>query len=197
MSTADDVNLYINWALNAVYGRLADADAIMRVASDAIVRVAAVLRKRIPIAAAPLYRGMLLDPTRPPDNASYTFVSWSEDVDVARWFGHPDAYISEPFREMFPEARGYVFTLDAGARSRATVLFHYSWAKAFDGLSRLALVHPFMGAEGERQIEWSLRTQREVITAPLPTLPAALPVDDVPGALITELDRRLAPPWTL
>ena len=36
-----------------------------------------------------------------------------------------------------------------------------------NGLAALALMHPLMGAEGRRQIEWSLRTQQEVITAPI------------------------------
>jgi len=192
--TNNDVNLYINWVLHAVYGRLGEADMIMRHAADGIRKVAAVLHKKHPIKPATLYRGMLLDPTRPPDNASYTFVSWSEDVDVARWFGHPGTFISEPFREMHPEARGYVLTLQQ--LTAADVLFHHSWSDAFGPpLDYLALMHPFMGTEGQRQIAWSLQTQCEVITAPLATLPAALPVESVPGAPVPELDARLSPPW--
>jgi hypothetical protein len=190
--TDTDVNLYINWALHAVYGRLGEADTILRHARSGIRQVAAFLHKRHPIKPATLYRGMLLDPSRPLDNASYTFVSWSEDVDVARWFGHPGTFISEPFREMFPEARGYVLTL----QQPADVLFHHSWANAFGmPFDQMALLHPLMGREGQRQIAWSLATQREVITAPLATLPAALPVDTVPGATVPELDARLSPPW--
>jgi hypothetical protein len=193
--TTDDVNLYINWILNAIYGRLADADAIMQTARPGIQRVATMLQARWPIVERPLYRGMLLHPSCKLDTEpSYSFVSWSEDRDVARWFGSPEAFISEPFTLRYPEARGYVLTLE----QPTNVLFHYSWAGVFGTpLPTMALMHPFMGAEGARQIDWSLRTQQEVITAPLPTLPAAKPVEDIPGAVMAELDRRLAPPWTL
>ena len=195
MSTSNDVNYYINWVLNAVYGRLAEADTIMSVASASVHRIAAMLQSRWPVETKPLYRGMLLDPQRKLDaDPTFSFVSWSEDRDVARWFGHPDAFISEPFKEFYPEARGYVLTLERPV----SVLFHYSWAGVFGTpLDRMALLHPHMGAEGQRQIAWSLATQREVITASLPTLPAAQPIEDVPGALIHELDRRLSPPWAL
>lgn len=189
--TNDDINHYINWAMYAIHGQLAAADSIMRMGRDGIRRVAAVLHKRHPIPRTPIHRGMLLDPERPLQ-ADPAFLSWSDDVDVARWFGSLDAFISGPFAEHYPEARGYVFTLE----QPTTVLFHYTWADAFGvSLPWMALRHPHIGAEGSRQIAWSLRTQREVITEPLAALPPARPVETVPGTPIPELDRRLSPPW--
>jgi hypothetical protein len=185
------VDIYINWVLYAVYGLMGDADALRREYSDEITEVADELQRRNPIAPAPLYRGILLesaDTLRPDPNL--TFLSWSEDRDVARWFGSPASYISGLFAIHYPEARGYVMTL---ARPTARVLFHHSWRRAFGmPLERLALVHPYIGAEGCRQIAWSLDTQREVITEPLATLPTPEPVD---LSDTTELDRRLSPPW--
>lgn len=193
MTTNTDINFYINWALNAVYGRLAEADAIMHTALDGIRKVAATLRERHPIAPMPLHRGVLLDPSRPfQTDPTFSFVSWSESLDVARWFGSTDSYISEPFRMFHPEARGYVLTLDRPA----SVLFHYSWVNVFGvPLDEMALLHPHMQREGQRQIAWSLRTQREVITEPLATLPTPAPVESMAGAPVPELDRQLSPPW--
>jgi hypothetical protein len=191
--TSDDINHYVNWTLYAIYGRLAEADQIMRLGLAGIRRVAAMLHKRHPIPATPIYRGMLLDPERPLQaDPAFSFLSWSDDVDVARWFGSLDAYISEPFRVHCPEAQGYVLTM----QRPAAVLWHYSWADVWGApLPWMALRHPHIGAEGSRQIAWSLRTQREVITEPLTTLPPAQPVETVPGTPIPELDRRLSPPW--
>jgi hypothetical protein len=191
----NDINLYINFVLHAVYGRLAEADIIMRTARQSIRHVADFLSAKHPIAPKPLYRGMLLDPARPllRTDAHYTFASWSEDRDVARWFASPQSIISAPLVEHDARLRGYVATLPT---PRAHVLFHYSWASVFGDFAALALQHPFMGHEGQRQIAWSLRTQREVITAPVDDL-VTRPIEELPGPSVVELDRKLAPPWVL
>jgi len=194
MPTFKDINHYINWALYAIYGQLAGADQLMRTAGDGIRRVAASLREQFPIERVTLYRGMLVDPTRPlAVDPSFSFWSWSENVDVARWFGSPDSYISGPFRQHHPEARGILLTQEVDPEH---VLFHYAWSFAFgQSLPHLAMRHPLCGVEGAHQIAWSLNTQHEVITEPLAALPLALPIEDVPGPAIAELDRRLSPPW--
>ena len=197
----NDINLYINWALHAIFGRMAEADAITRMDPGALERVAAFLRRRYPVNVQPLYRGLLLSsPSElnagpdPRTGRVMPWVSWSEDRDVARWFGSPESYISEPFRAWAPNARGYVLTLPEVAPEH--VLWHYDWRHAFgQPLERLALLHPAMGAEGCRQIAWSLDMQREVITTPLDPLPTPEPVDTIPGATIVELDARLTPSW--
>lgn len=184
-------DLYINFVLHAVYGRLAEADCLMRLHGAAIRDVADALRERHPIDERPLYRGMLLDPDLGL-GTHFPFVSWSEDRDVARWFGDPRSYISEPFRAYHPEAQGYMLAIDA---PRSRVLFHYTWAEVFGApLGFLAYLHPSMGREGSRQIEWSIATQREVITEPIDGL-EAVPLDPVPDTAISELDRKLCPPW--
>ena len=201
MATANATNLYINWVLHAVFGMTAEADAIARMDPGALVRIADLLRTRHPITARPLYRGLLLEHANmlhagpdPRTGRELPWLSWSEDRDVARWFGHPGSYISEPFREFHPKARGFVLSLSEPDTER--VLWHHSWRHAFGPpLERLALVHPFMGERGCQQIAWSLDTQCEVITVPLDTLPEPEPVDDVPGATIAELDARLTPSW--
>lgn len=191
------INVYINWILYSVYGMMAEADTLRRTRGDAIDETADELQRRHPITPRPLYRGVLLDGAAPVlrPEPNLTFLSWSEDLDVARWFGSPESYISAPFTEHYPEVRGYVLTLP---RAATRVLWHHSWRHAFGmPLEQLALVHPFMRREGFRQVKWSLDTQHEVITAPLAieALPRPELTDTFPGASMAELDHRLTPPW--
>lgn len=185
--TKDDVNVYINFALYAVLGKLAEADDLIVRHGDSVRRAAAWLMQRKRFGARPLYRGMLIDGELRAD-ARYKFISWSEDRDVASWFASKESAISDYVLAHRPTVRGVVLTLPRPER----VLFHYSWAQ---GWERLAVLHPHMGPEGARQIAWSLRTQREVITEPLEILPPAVDADAIEHPPIAELDRRLAPPW--
>jgi hypothetical protein len=194
--TPDDVNLYINWAILALVGRMAEADTLLRQYGASIRRAAAALREVYPFAERPLYRGVLLDPAEGLAHTNaigLTFVSWSEDRDVARWFGSRESFISEPIADRFPRARGYVLTMP---RARGRVLFHHTWVRAFQvPLHRLAAMHPQIGPEGAAQLEWALRTQHEVVLEPMDELPTPEPIENVPGLAIPELDRRLSPPW--
>ena len=187
-----DLDLYLNFVLHAVLGKLSEADALMSMVGDQIRSAAAKLAERNPIPPAPLYRGMLLEPAKPyVANPRLMFLSWSEDQDVARWFACSRSAVSEPLAASNPRLRGHLVEL---AASPPCVLFHHSWAASLGGLSALALAHPLMGPEGKRQIEWSLRTQREVITAPVDVLRPE-PVEDLDAARFAALERRLAPPW--
>lgn len=190
----DDINLYVNFALNAIYGKLGEADTIMRFAGNAVRRVADEIAVACPIDPLPIHRGMLLDPAEPfRVDPQLTFLSWSEDRDVALWFACPRSVVSEPLAQKNPKLRGYVAELTT---PRSRVLFHHSWASALGGLACFARVHPLMGEEGKRQIEWSLRTQREVITDPVADL-APERVADLDSTTLETLERRLSPPWVI
>lgn len=190
----DDVSLYVNFALHAIYGKLAEADQIMRLRGAAVRRIADEIAAEKPIEPAPIYRGMLLDPSVPfAADPKLTFLSWSEDHDVARWFACRRSVVSEPLAQLNPKLRGYITTLPA---PRSRVLFHHSWASALGGLASLALLHPLMGEEGKRQIAWSLRTQREVITEPVADLQPE-GVSELDTAALETLERRLSPPWVI
>lgn len=189
-----DLDFYINFALHAILGRLAEADQIMRMGGDAVRRVADAIAEKCPVQPSPLYRGLLLDPSLPfAADPKLTFLSWSEDRDVALWFSCPRSAISEPLARMKPELRGYVAQLPA---PQSRVLFHHDWARALGNLASFALIHPLMGQEGKRQIEWSLRTQREVITDPVADLTPER-VTDLDAAALEVLERRLSPPWVI
>ena len=194
MSSDIDFDFYVNFVLHAIYGRLGEADMIMHHASSSVRCVADELAAEHPIAHMPVFRGLLLDPAEPfAADPKLTFLSWSEDRDVALWFACPRSAVSEPLARKNPKLRDHVATL---AAPRSRVLFHYSWAHALGGLAHLALLHPLMREEGRRQIEWSLRTQREVITEPVADLkPDRVP--DLDADALEALERRLSPPWVV
>ena len=146
------LDLYLNFALHSILGYLGQADTLMRVAGDAIRSVADHFATQYPIAKRPLYRGMLLDPdTTYTSDPKLTFLSWSEDRDVALWFACSRSAVSEPLAATNPKLRGYLVELPAPT---SRVLFHHEWANdLLSGLATLALAHPLMGAEGRRQIE--------------------------------------------
>jgi hypothetical protein len=188
------VNLYVNFVMYAIYGKLDEADALMRIAQDPIRHVADRLAELHPIELSPLHRGMLLEPGRLFTlDPKLMFLSWSEDRDVARWFACPRSVVSEPLARQNPKLRGHVIEITA---PRSRVLFHHTWASLFGGLAPLALAHPLMGVEGRRQIAWSLRTQREVITEPACDLQPE-PVADLDAGALEALERRLSPPWVI
>lgn len=187
MRNRDDINVYINFALYAVLGKLAEADDLLVKHGHAVRRVADYLSRTRPFSRAPLYRGLLVGDGAVKADSRYKFLSWSEDRDVAVWFASTDSVISEHVLEHNPNVRGVLLELPVPRQ----VLFHHSWAL---GWERFAVVHPHMGPEGARQIAWSLRTQREVITAPI-DLPPAIDVGSIERPTTAELDRRLAPPW--
>lgn len=147
-----DITLYINFALHAVLGKLGEADTILRFAGEAIRRVADEIAAECPIELAPIYRGILLDPAEPfRVGSSLSFLSWSEDRDVALWFACPRSLINEPLVQRNSALCGYVAELPA---PRSRVLFHHSWASALGGLACFALAHvAWLKSEGwEAQI---------------------------------------------
>ncbi|HSX22584.1 MAG TPA: hypothetical protein VLE97_07410 [Gaiellaceae bacterium] len=189
-----DLDLYINFVIHAILGRLGEADQIMRIGGPAVRRVAAAIAEECAVPRAPLYRGLLLDPALPfTSDPKLRFLSWSEDRDVALWFSCPRSAVSEPLAQLKPELVGHIASLPGPA---AQVLFHHGWASALGGLACFALIHPLMGPAGKEQIEWSLRTQREVITDPVADLsPERVP--DLDSDALEALERRLSPPWVI
>ena len=187
----DTTNLYINFVLHAIFGLLAEADGLMRKYGERIRIAADALTFAIPTSPRTLYRGVLLDPSRPFALDSRTFASWSESPDVARWFACPRSVISEPLASTNAKLVGHLVELSSATSRR--VLFHHTWARAFGGLSSLARRHPRMGDSGAAQIAWSLETQREVITEPLPVTPKLAP--ELDAETLAALERRFSPPW--
>ena len=188
-----DYDLYPNFLLHAILGRLSEADHLMRIGGEYVRDVADRIAVQYPIAVQkPLYRGMLLDPDKTfSTDPKLTFLSWSEDRDVALWFACPRSVVSEPLAATNAKLRGYLVESPV---PKARVLFHHSWP--IPGLHATAIAHPFMGEEGRRQIEWSLRTQSEVITEPVHGL-RPNPTADLDAEALIALERKFSPPWII
>ena len=190
-----DLDFYLNFLLHAILGRLREADTLMHMVSNNIRTVARQIAVQYPVARVPLYRGMLLDPEKTyAADPKLTFLSWSEDKDVARWFACPRSAVSEPLAATNAKLRGHLVELLETSDPPPRVLFHYSWTFLLEDICAMARAHPLMGDEAKRQIKWSLRTQREVVTEPIDGLsPKQTP--DLASEELEALERKLSPPW--
>lgn len=200
----DDVNAYITFVLYAVTGHMARADGLMGRYGRGIRRVATWMRSRQPVGARTVYRGLLLDPNvldggKLTHEAERTFVSWTEDKDVACWFAAQDSIISELVVHMKPWVVSYLI---ASEIDPDRVLWHHSWRRVylpgFGGVNLVgaATIHPEIDPG---QFAWNMNTQKEVITeAPRPAETRLEPKRIEPGQCpeTGALDARFAyPPY--
>lgn len=197
----DDLNWYLNFVLYAVYGQLGLADRLYTEHKASIDRYAAWLREHHPPPRRPLYRGVLVEPAEirggrlPAQRQTTTFVSFSEDKEVACWFAAADSFISGFVLEQRPRVRGYLIELPPPAPSR--LLFHHAWIQlpVPDGrtfsLEQAAMMNPALDAS---QVIWNLRTQSEVITTNKWKSFPVTPIEDTDCASGLALDRRFVHP---
>lgn len=163
----DSLNLYINFLLYAIVGRMAEADSLLRKYKQKIYDAADhSLRGLNPNFLA--YRGILLHPSsveqygnKIMSHEKLTFISFSEDKDVAHWFADPKSVMSSYVSTMDPGVRGY--TIEAMFRT-GDFLFVASAQPTLCKLLALAAdMHPFIEPS---QLRWNLATQKEVIVKP-------------------------------
>jgi hypothetical protein len=172
MPTGAAYNAYINWVLYAVVGNMGGADNLMRQSGSGIRSVARHLQKTRKPRLKTVYRGLLLDPEESESGIIHqdprlTFVSFSEDRDVACWFADPTSVMSSFVKEHRPRVEGWLMELKP---KLSDVLFHHSWNPiVIPGgrgvrLEAAAAMHPEIIFD---QFEWNLKTQNEVILKPL------------------------------
>ena len=193
-------NGYVNWALYAILGRTGEADGIMEEYGPDIYDTVRYFQTNRPPTLRTLYRGVLIEPevvaagTLPPE-PRVTFVSFSEDKNVACWFADPTSYVSKFVRQQRSRVEGFVIEYKPKLED---VLFHYSWGLAFplpDGrkapLSVFARMHPDIDVT---QFDWNLRTQKEVIVKPITQSLPVKPFAAWTCPATDELDNRFVPP---
>jgi hypothetical protein len=162
---SDSLNLYINFLLYAIVGKMGEADDILRQYKQEIYDIAAhSLRGYVPNVT--LYRGVLLEPCDIKDGKLYhdqrlTFVSYSEDQDVARWFADVKSIMSSYVRKQRPKVEGYL--IRAIARQDMVLFAATAQPTLCKLLSMAAEMHPHIDAS---QLRWNLATQKEVILKP-------------------------------
>lgn len=130
---------------------------------------------------------------------------WPIDPAVQEWFrapwpcGHNDPIYRGPTAQECSVC--HVVRTDPGVKPAPQDRFRWLieievdrvWVEdGFDVDNERALLHPAMGIHGMRQISWALRTQREVITAPVQDLSPPLAIEVLDAA---KLDDKFAPPW--
>lgn len=189
------LDLWLNWALYSVLGRMAVADTILHDNRSAIYAVARELsRDYAGRVGMRLHRGLLLEPELAreglvPCQSGVESVSFTEDERVARWFAARGSVISELVAAQKPRARGY---LARHTPYPEDLLFHHAWPLT-GALPQLARLHPDID---DQQLAWNLRTQREVIVKPYRGLLAVEPCDPDPGET-RALDELLCWPGAL
>lgn len=207
--TPEEYNYYVNWVMNAVLGRLSEADALMADYGGAIRRMAKKLRRHLGVPVRPVWRGLQIEPEEVPPNRmlsqghGFSSVSWSEDKDVACWFADRDSQISRFMRMIRPGAVGWLAEI---VPKKDDVLFHWSWADRFPdprgpwrsaslsqpgrsfSLVSLSAIHPEIHTD---QLAWALKSQKEVILRPLKRKVKVIAYDQGGCPPTADLDQRL------
>lgn len=196
-----DFNVYITFVLYAVFGRIPQADTVMRKHGASVRKVAAWLRRQHEPQLKTLFRGILLEPEEVKDgtvdrNPAFTFVSLSEDMEVACWFADRTSEISGAVAAARPRTRGYLIELrDPPLKD---VLFHHSWGpllpmpEGYVDLRLAAARHPEIREEAG-QVAWNLATQQEVLTTNRRESYPVTPYEDTDCPPPGSLDDRLSP----
>lgn len=203
MPSDDDLNHWLNFVLYAVVGRMNEADQLMRSYGPGIERTAKWMMQQRPVRLPPLWRGVLLEPgevvgghwmVHQPER---TFISYSEDRDVACWFADPRSVISRFVAARRPGVRGYV---SGGKIDRDKVLWHHQWREVpLPGLPpinllRAGAMHPDIDPH---QLAWNIQTQSEVIVSAPKRRETKFhvdPVSKIECGEIEELDARYTYP---
>ena len=145
---------YGNFAMNALAGH--NPDDYYRQYQTDIDYIANLLRTKYgPQSGGTIYRGILLDPAEVhggviPAIPEITYVSFTEDKDIALAFGDMDNPMAGCVRSRYPHYQGYLIQQ---TYNPADMLFHHSWAKILP-------VHMF-GADSQ-----FVTQQKEVILKP-------------------------------
>jgi hypothetical protein len=180
---SQDFNLYLNFLLYAILGRMGEADGIIEQSNGGIKRSAKYISNLAKIKTGKIYRGILLEPNQMPEDQlvkaipSNNFVSFSEDKDVACWFGYKTSTISGYVSQIRPNVEGWIAEYTP---KNSEILFHYKWIPALNRLVEMvtgapSFLHlssvmvqnvPDMDALQASQIEWNLKTQKEVMIEP-------------------------------
>jgi len=193
-------NGYVNWALYAILGRMAEADGIMEEYGPDVYDVVRFLQRKYPPTFRPIYRGVLVEPDAVvggllAPEPRVTFVSFSEDKNVACWFADPASFVSGYVKQQRPRVKGFILEHKPKLED---VLFHYSWGLAFPmpngrtaPLSVFAQMHPDIIVP---QFDWNLRTQKEVIVKPIKHPLPVSPIETWSCPPTNELDKRYTPP---
>jgi len=180
--SSHDFDIYKSFVSLAIVGQLSSADSILakRIHRTAVERVAGYLVATQPTPLNPLYRGILLSPPVAPTistkHSTNRFVSFSEDPAVACWFADASSWMATTVLTKYPNATGWIGKYTP--TKPIEILFHWSWKdylnqnppSLYDVIQQLAIANGENPSQWVYELQWSLKTQKEVILKPGPQL---------------------------
>ena len=182
MPSVKDYHIYKSFIVYVVLGKLDIAEALLgkKIHRNSVNRVAEDLQHKLPPPIQTLYRGLLLEPPVGSQISSqydnYSFISFSEDLDVACWFADPTSWFADEIMAKHPRAAGWIANYTP--ISLGEILFHWSWRDYLDTtppvlaeVARdLALANQEDAFTWVHDLSWNLKTQKEVLLKPGPIL---------------------------
>lgn len=136
------INAYKQFIVAAILGQLGMADGLMQQYRSDIYSVAAHVQQIDPQPAKKLYRGLLIEPSfvrgnRPTQDERGEFASFTENRDVACWFGLSDSWIAEKLAQGRPNVVGW---MAEHMPLSSEIIFHHHQAKTVNDLPGPELV---------------------------------------------------------
>jgi len=158
--TKESIKTYWNFALNALRG--ANPDSFYKLHRTEIEAVAALLTSKYGPTGGTVYRGIMLDPSEVRNGKinqlpHITYVSFSEDKDIALAFADTENPMAEFMMQKYPNHKGYLIT---STYQPSDVLFHHKW---ITDANMWSVIHHFFG-ENAKYFEM----QKEVMLKPKP-----------------------------
>jgi len=132
----EELNIYYHFLVGALTGINCKAmDALLRKQKSVILKVSNVLAKNLNTPDRLLHRGIIVEDShidffgknlvlKPYKGMEY--LSFSEDIEVAKEFADRESDMSKPLATVYPEAKGYLIE---ARPPKNVVLFHWSWAE--------------------------------------------------------------------
>ena len=168
----NDIRYYWNFMANALSGRMRHADNLYHQYQESIDLMAKELRKRYgPNISSPVYRGILLDDHEVHNGEvsgdfGVTFVSFTEDKDIAIGFADTENDMSSFVVALHPTKKGYLITKPN--YDFDLLLFHYSW---LDKANMRPVWRQIFGDDADivdKQKEVTLKPERRYEVVPVP-----------------------------
>lgn len=161
--TAEALKNYWNFVLNALKGAMKESDHFYRQYKNDIDLIAGALVKKYgPHQGGKIYRGIILADNeiingKVQHAPELTFVSFSEDKNIAIAFGDIENPMSDFVIHLYPNKKGYLITAEFRPEQ---LLFHHSWIHS-TGMK--PMIHQYFGDHAKY-----VELQKEVMIKPRP-----------------------------
>lgn len=168
-------DIYKTFVVLAVVGQQKAADGVRRGHEREINRVARYMTSLLPAGGQTCYRGLLIEPGDVTGNQvagqfqGATYMSLSENLEVACWFSDTDAEISGFKMQLAPQCVGWIAE---HVSEDDDIIFHHSWTdylnrlapgdNLYQVMATLASQLTMSPQEAVMQLQWNLKTQQEV-----------------------------------